>query len=115
MGPAVRHASQERFGRNLVTTLLHQEVQHHAVLVDCPPQPVRLALDLELHFVEMSFVTWAWASTTQLEGVRRAEFGTPLPDRLVAHGHAPLGQEFFDVAQAERKSEVQPNGMGDDL
>jgi hypothetical protein len=43
----------------LIAPLLHQNVEDNAVLVDCTPQPVALALDLQMHLVQMPFVTRA--------------------------------------------------------
>src|SRR5262249_32326134 len=106
----LERAPQERFGRKLVTSLLNQDVQHHAVLVDRTPQPVALAFDLELHVVQVPFVAPTWASPPHLEGLSASEFGTPFADRLITHSHATLGHEFFDVTQAqgEAKSTARP-------
>src|SRR5712692_4375874 len=66
LGPG-RHQypPQERFGRVLITPLLHQYVEDDAVLVDGTPQPVALAVDLQLHLVQMPFVTRPCTSSTQ--------------------------------------------------
>ena len=62
-------------------------IQDHAVLIDGTPQPVALALDLELHLVQVPFVTRAWASPAQSGGIARAEPRTPGTNRLVRDGH----------------------------
>jgi hypothetical protein len=40
------YTPQEGFGRVLITSLLYQDVEDDAVLVDGTPQPVALAVDL---------------------------------------------------------------------
>ena len=48
----VRHPRE----RMLITPLLHQNVEDDAVLIHRSPQPVTLALDLELHLVQMNLL-----------------------------------------------------------
>jgi hypothetical protein len=43
--------AQEALGRVLVAPALHQHVEHEAVLVDRPPQPVLLAGDGDHHLI----------------------------------------------------------------
>src|SRR6266571_1829288 len=106
---------QEALGSYLIAPLLHLDVEDDAVLVDCPPQPVALAFDLELHLVQMPFVTRASTPSTQSCGVARAELCAPGSDRLVRDGHAPLGQQLLDVAQAQAEAVVEPHDVADDL
>jgi hypothetical protein len=39
----------------------------------------------------------------------------PTPNRLVRHRNSTLGQQIFDVAQAECEPEVEPNRLLNDL
>jgi hypothetical protein len=39
----------------------------------------------------------------------------PTPNGLVGHGHTTFRQQIFDVAQAEREPEVEPNRLLNDL
>jgi hypothetical protein len=48
-------------------------------------------------------------------GVRRTEPPTPLPNRLVGHGDAPLSKKIFDIAEAQTETMVEPNGVTDDF
>ena len=41
----------------------------------------------------------------------RPESSLPSPDRFVGNLDASLGKQFFDIAQAERISAIEPNGM----
>ena len=59
------HTPQEPFGGVLIAPLLYQDVQHYAMFVDVPPQPMALSFDLQQHLVEMPLVTRAWPSATR--------------------------------------------------
>jgi hypothetical protein len=48
-------------------------------------------------------------------GIFRIKLLSPSPDRLVGHDDASFEQHLLDKTQAQRKSEVQPNRMGNDL
>ena len=60
----------------VITPLLNQDVKDKATLVDCPPEPVAFALDLQLHLIQVPFVTQACTPSTQSSGVGRAEFSS---------------------------------------
>ena len=47
--------------------------------------------------------------------VRRTEPPTPLPNRLVGHGDAPLSDEIFGIAEAQTEPVVEPDGLTDDV
>src|SRR5262249_3610691 len=79
------------------------------------PQPVLLALDLELHLVQVPAVPRPGAPTAESCGVGGTELLAPQPDGLVADLHPALRQEFLHVAVAEREAVVQPHGVADDL
>jgi len=51
----------------------------------------------------------------QAVGKALAEFLAPPPHRLIGHDNTTLGQEQFDISQAEAEHMVQPNSMTDDL
>ena len=85
------------------------------MLIDSPPQVVRLPVDPQEDFVEMPFVAGSWASATQLIGVGLPKLEAPLSDRFVGENHAPFGQYLFDVPIAEREPKVEPDAVADDL
>jgi hypothetical protein len=99
----------------LISTLLHQDVQHDAVLINRPPQPVALAADFERHLVQMPLVTSACTPTTESRGVARAELRAPGPDRLMADDDAALGEQVLNVTAAEVETKVQSHGVSDNL
>src|ERR1043165_1240553 len=74
-----------------------------------------LAVDLERHFVQMQLVAWSAPTPTQLLCEQRAELAHPLADRLIGDRHAPFRQEFLHIPQAERKAQVQPDRVANDL
>src|SRR5260370_32217571 len=94
---------------------MKRDVESDAVLNDCPPQPVALTLDLELHLVQVRFVTQPRTSSAQSRGVARAELRAPGPDRLIRDSHAPFGQHLLDVTQTQAEAEVKPHRVADDL
>src|SRR3982751_4461253 len=53
--------------------------------------------------------------TPDLVGEALAELARPLAHGLVAHLDAAGGQHLFHHAQAQRKAEVEPDGVADDL
>jgi hypothetical protein len=44
----------------------------------------------------------------------RAEFIAPAPDRFVTDDNPALGQQFFDITQAELKPEIPAHRAADD-
>src|SRR5205807_105638 len=65
---ALDELAQEALGGMLITSRLDQDVQHDAVLVDRPPQPVATTTDTNGYFVEMPFVAGSSTTTTKLMG-----------------------------------------------
>ena len=63
----------------------------------------------------MPFVAELGRATMDRSGKIPSEFLRPTPDGLMTDGYAPGGQQIFHHAQAERKSEVQPNRVAYDL
>ena len=53
----INNLPKETLGGVLISTLLHQDVQHDPVLVDRSPQPVAFTADLQQHLIEVPFVT----------------------------------------------------------
>ena len=51
----------------------------------------------------------------QAVGKALADFLAPAPYRLLRDEETILGQEQFDITQAEAEHVVQPNSMTDDL
>jgi hypothetical protein len=99
----------------LITSSLHQDVEHDAVLIDGSPQPVLFAADLQQQFVEVPFIAASNSSSTQPSREERPEHCAPLADRLVADDDAALSEQILHVAETEVKAKVEPDGVSDDL
>ena len=107
--------AQQALGRLLVTSALHQHVEHDAVLIDGAPQPVLLAGDGDHHLVEVLLVAGTGQPAADLVGEGLAELPDPLAHGLVADKDAAGGQHLLDHPQAERKAEIQPDRVADHL
>jgi hypothetical protein len=51
----------------------------------------------------------------QVLGNRGSEFEHPAADCLIADNEATLRQEVLNIAVAQSESEIEPNGMPDDV
>ena len=108
-----------RFSKRLAALVLRRRlddlIEHIAVLINRPPQPVFLARDRDHDLVEVPDVAAAWRLAPEAASVRRPELQRPAADRLIGDDDAALEQHLLDQPQAQRKPEVQPDRMGDDL
>src|SRR5215210_5143983 len=62
-----------------------------------------------------TLVSRVWQLAADLVGEALAELARPLAHGLMAHVDAAGGQHLFDHAQAQRKAEIEPHGVVDDL
>src|SRR5215475_7873990 len=111
----LQQLAQQPLGRLLVASALDQNIEHDPGLVDGAPQPVLHPGDLEHDFIEMPFVANAREPTTDPIGELLAKFARPLPHGFVADNNAARGEQLVHHAKTERKAEIQPHGMSDDL
>src|SRR3954464_1688587 len=116
-GPALlfQQLAEQALGGLFVPPALDQAVAHDPILVDGPPQPVLLAADHQAHFVQVPLVSRTGEPAADLVGEALAELARPLAPGFMAHVNAAGRQHLFDHAQAQRKAEVEPNGVADDL
>ena len=106
----VKHLAQEALCCVLITSRLHQDVQHNAVLIDGPPQPVASPIDLLQDFVKVPLVVGPCSSPTERSGEGGTKLRAPLTDRLMADDDAPLGEQILNVAEDEVETKVRPGG-----
>src|SRR3954453_17400013 len=111
----LQQLAQQALGGPLVAPALDQHVEHNALPVDRPPQPVLLAGDLDLDLVQVPLVAGTGQPSADLVRERLAELEAPLPHGLVADDDAAGGQQLLDHPQAERETEIEPDGVADDL
>ena len=99
-GTGGKHAPEKPLRRSLVATLLQEDIKLCAVLIDCPPQQIRLAAQCHEYFVQMP--CGAELATRRFHSVckARTEFIAPAPDRFIAHNNPALEQQLFDVTKA---------------
>jgi len=91
-----------------------KNVEHEAVLVHSPPQPMPDAIDGCTHLVEMPPRTPTGFAVAQFLCEAGSEFYAPFAQRLMADLNAALVQQFLYVPVAQGKAVVQPNGVLDD-
>jgi hypothetical protein len=84
------------------------------IIVDRTPQIHLPAADPDEHLVEMPAPAGAAPAAAKPGSVSRAEFGDPLPDRLVGDIESTLGQQLLDVAIAQAKPDIEPDRVLDD-
>jgi hypothetical protein len=72
-------------------------------------------LNVHKEFVQVPGIAQPSLSAPEPTGIRRTERPTPLSDRLVGHGDAPLGEEIFGISEAQTEPVVQPDRVTDDL
>jgi hypothetical protein len=100
---------------SIVPEALRQDIEHIAVLIDCRPQVVGLAVDREKHLIEVPLVAWLRSTATQLSGKRLPGLAAPLPHRLVRRHYSPLVQELLDITVAKRDAMLKSDGVREDL
>ena len=89
---------QQSLRRSSAASALHQEVEHFALVVDRPPQPVFPVANLDDHLVEMPARTGTWTATAKITGDQPPEFQEPAPDSLIRHIDATLGQQILNIS-----------------
>jgi hypothetical protein len=111
----LQQAGEKPLGGLGIAAGLDDVVEHIAILIDRPPQPMLPAGDRYHDLVEMPDVVRPGRLSPKALRIVRAELPRPAPDRFVGDDDAPLEQHLLDQPQAQRKAEIQPYRTGDDL
>ena len=98
-----------------VSMRLNDLIEYVTVLVDSAPQPVFFVGDADDELVQMPNVVQARLLAAKAPGISGSELPASPPDRLIGRDDAALEQHLLDEPEAQGKSEVQPDRMGDDL
>ena len=110
---------KSRFSKRLAALVLRRRlddlIEHIAILIHGPPEPVLLAGNGDHDLVQVPDVAAAWRLAPEAASVSRPELQRPPADGLIGDEDAALEQHLLDQPQAQRKPEVQPDRMGDDL
>ena len=101
--------------RTRVPTRLDEEVDQVPVLVHGAPEILALTVDRDEDFVHKPRIAESTLTSLQPPGVLGAELRAPLPNRFIRHDDAPVGQQIFDIPEAQTVSVVQPHGVADDV
>jgi hypothetical protein len=105
---------QQAFGRLGVAAGLDNLIKHTAILIHRPPQPVLLARDRDHDLVKVPDIMAARSLAPETANIVWAEFQRPPTDCLIGDEDAALEQHLFNQPQAQRKTKIQPDRMGDD-
>ena len=96
--PAPLHqTTQKALGRCLVPALLHQDIEHHPLLIHRSPQPVLTPIALELHLVNVPRVARSRTASPQSIREDLPELMTPPADGLKTHRNPPLRQQLLHI------------------
>ena len=71
-------------------------------------------MDADEQFVQVPRVTQTPLAAFQASGVPWPKLETPLADGFVGDRDPPLGQEIFDIAEAQTEAVVGRHGVADD-
>ncbi|KFL49735.1 hypothetical protein JM78_31010 [Burkholderia pyrrocinia] len=96
--------SEEAFGDGLVTSLLQQDVEFGALLIDCTPLPVRFTTKGDEPLIEVPRAPRLASRRFHSMSKVRTKFPAPAAICLLADGYVALEQQLLNVAQAEPKA-----------
>ena len=88
--------------------MLHHQVQNLALVVNGAPEKHPTPANRADHFIQMPTRRRRGAATLQVPGDLRAKLDRPAADRLVGDLDPALGEQFFDVSEAQGEPEVEP-------
>ena len=74
-----------------------------------------LAIDLYEDFIDVEGVAVTLMLPPQSPGVDCSELVTPESDRFSGYSNASLGQQVFNISVAQIESEIEPDGIGNDI
>jgi hypothetical protein len=111
----LQQALGEALSGSPIPLLLHQDIQHDAVLIHRSPEIMQHASDAEEHFIEVPRVPRPRSAAAQSFGKLGAELLAPVSDAFVGDHHVTPGQDQFDITLAEAEDVIQPHGVADDL
>jgi hypothetical protein len=94
---------------------LDQDIQNLTVTIHGAPQIHVPAIDRDEHLIKMPACVCGWMRSPELSGRGDAKLCGPAANSFIGDIDATLGQQILDILKAQRKSEMQPDGMLDDL
>jgi len=79
------------------------------------PQKVPFAVNRRDSLIKMPFVTEVRYTATDYIGVISSELFSPFAHRLVSDKETAISKHIFDHAEAQRKPEIQPDRLCNNL
>ena len=110
----VKNMREKAFCRLGIASRLQQDIQDQTLTVNRPPQIVPVSINGYKDLIQVPFISRFPPPLTHLLGKVRSKSITPAANGLVAHDNSTLRQKQFDIAKAERQSEIQPDGILND-
>ena len=110
-----QHFAKEPFSSSLVPLFRHQDVESVAVLIYITPEIELLSLNLHEDFIDEPSIAQPALLSSDRPGILRPKLQAPVSNCLVRDGNATLGEEIFDITEAERKPMIEPHSVADDF
>lgn len=101
--------------RNTISPCLEENIDDLPILINCPPQIMLLALNLDENLINKVSIAVTLMFTFQSPGMVGTKFYAPQTNRLIAGFDTSLSEQTFDITIAEVESVVQPNCIADDI
>lgn len=99
----------------LVAAFLYEDVQDLTFVINGAPHEYAFSVDADDHLIEMPDGTRARTRSPDIARNGFAELFGPAADRLVGDIDTPLGQDLFNIPQAEGEPIIQPYRLADHL
>lgn len=93
--------TKESFSGSTVSALGDQNIDNVPILINRPPQVVELAPDRDEQLIYVPDITQSSLFPAQRSSIGRPKLEAPVPDGFVRDGNAALGEEFFDITEAQ--------------
>ena len=97
-----------------IFAFLDKDIDDIPVLVDGTPKISTLTLNRHT-FIKKPIIAARPQALLDSPGIVRPEGCPPFADGFVGDGDSTFSKQIFDVAKTERKSVIQPHGIGDDV
>jgi hypothetical protein len=94
---------------------LHEDVDDLSLLIDCSPQILIAAIDLQVNLIQMPGIANRASALFQALRILGTKLLALCPNRLVAHRDTALRHHFLNIAKAQTVPKVQPNTAADNL
>jgi len=107
--------AEEALSGSMISPFGDQDIDYVPILIHRPPQVATLALDGYEYFIDVPDVTQTTLLPAQGSSVRSAELETPVSNGFVGDSDTTFSEQVFDIAETERESMVEPDGVADDF